>query len=126
MRAYAKPRRSVPDSIALPDLIPVTLPRCVTAQKFRAAFIRKLSFDDGPIHRKSFSKISVRLENTCPIISGMADINGIVQALKAERDRISSAISALEGVPTRRAGREFGNARRKRKVRKLLAAARKG
>lgn len=61
---------------------------------------------------------------------GMADISGIVQALREEQTRISNAIVILErirGIATngRKTGRETGKGRRKRRGRRLSAAARR-
>src|SRR5262245_43339403 len=51
------------------------------------------------------------------------DTGGILNALKSERNRIVSALAALEGIGR---GRAAGNGRRRRKrKRRLSAAARK-
>lgn len=62
----------------------------------------------------------------------MTGIDGVVEALKEQKRRIDNALAALEGVTVQSAngrrsgtGGADGNGRRKRRGRKLSAAARR-
>jgi len=53
------------------------------------------------------------------------DITQLVDDLKAERDRIDQALTALEGKPSRRRGRPPLGAEPRRPKRRMSVAARK-